>query len=217
MKFYRPAVLLAHSLWATRVKRGDIVIDATCGRGHDSVQLANLVFGASPSVHLVQDATVSQPCGELHCVDVQQEAIASTQAALMQAGFAEGVSYHCQSHARFPSTIQRGSVSAVVYNLGYLPKGNKEVISTPESSVASINAATELLLPNGFISVLAYRGHAGGNPEYTSIISNIAERYASEADWKISYHPASDNPLSPVLVFMEKLTYQTRPQQYFQG
>jgi tRNA1(Val) A37 N6-methylase TrmN6 len=194
MRFARPSVKLVHTWWAARLRKGDVVVDATCGRGFDSLQLAGLVLPSTRSE--------SSEAGWLHCIDIQQEAIESTKLALLEGGFTEKLSFHLQSHQEFPSVIVPGTVAAVVYNLGYLPQGSKNIISKPATTITSLMSASKLLKPNGFISIMAYRGHCGGSEEYDSIKSYLAT--LSTNVWKITHFPSSANPLSPVLILLDK-------------
>lgn len=49
----------------------------------------------------------------------------------------------------------------VCFNLGFLPGGDRSVISRPATTVAAVEAAMRILVPRGIISVLAYVGHPG--------------------------------------------------------
>lgn len=49
----------------------------------------------------------------------------------------------------------------VCFNLGFLPGGDRSIISQPATSVAAVKAAMNILEPGGIISVLAYVGHPG--------------------------------------------------------
>ena len=53
------------------VSEGDVVVDATCGNGYDTLRLAQL----SPA--------------KLYAFDIQQEAVDATRKRLREAGFAE--------------------------------------------------------------------------------------------------------------------------------
>ena len=62
------------------VSEGDVVVDATCGNGYDTLRLAQL----SPA--------------KLYAFDIQQEAVDATRKRLCEAGFAENLDkrqWHC--------------------------------------------------------------------------------------------------------------------------
>lgn len=49
----------------------------------------------------------------------------------------------------------------VCFNLGFFPGGDHSVITRPTSTLAAVQAAMDVVLPRGIISVLAYVGHPG--------------------------------------------------------
>ena len=59
---------LAHHYWNTFLKPGDHAIDATCGNGHDSLALAQMIL--------------THDCGSLLCIDLQEEALAASKELL---------------------------------------------------------------------------------------------------------------------------------------
>lgn len=61
-------------------------------------------------------------------------------------------------------SIESGLVNSrlVAFNLGYLPGGDKRIITSSASTLLALEAAKDLLLPGGLISVVAYVGHPGG-------------------------------------------------------
>jgi len=78
----------------------------------------------------------------------------------------------CQDHAKMLSEVPQehhGQITAVMFNLGYLPGGDKEWITRPEQSVPAIQAATQLLRIGGICTVMAYVGHQGGLEEFHAI------------------------------------------------
>lgn len=97
--------------WISRVVLpGDTVVDATAGNGHDTVFLARL----------------AGPSGQVHAFDVQEEAIRATRERLEKEGLlTSAVHLHLASHDRLAELVT-GPVKAVVFNLGYLPGGDKK-------------------------------------------------------------------------------------------
>jgi hypothetical protein len=64
-----------------------------------------------------------------------------------------------RSHESFPEYIVDGSVSAILYNLGYLPGSDKTVTTKDFTTLSSIKASLKLIAPRGMISLLCYRGN----------------------------------------------------------
>lgn len=50
----------------------------------------------------------------------------------------------------------------VAFNLGYLPGGNKSVITVSNTTLLALKAAERVLMPGGLISLVVYIGHPGG-------------------------------------------------------
>lgn len=50
----------------------------------------------------------------------------------------------------------------VAFNLGYLPGGDKTILTSPRTTVAALHAACRVLQSGGLISVMVYIGHPGG-------------------------------------------------------
>ncbi len=146
---------LAHKIVRRVVKAGDLVVDATAGNGHDTVFLGGLVGEK----------------GKVIAIDLQPEAIRSTAARVRDLQLADRVSIHQESHAKLGERLtgSEGTVAAVMFNLGYLPGGDKAVITEPGSTRQALKAAVNLLRPLGVVTVIAYRGHDGGRDEAATV------------------------------------------------
>ena len=71
-----------------------------------------------------------------------------------------------------------GRVAAVTFNLGYLPGGDRRVVTQPGSSSAAIGAAARLLRADGIMTIVAYRGHPGGRDE-ADAVAIVCDRLAN--------------------------------------
>jgi SAM-dependent methyltransferase len=134
------------------LSRGDVAIDATCGNGLDTVFLAQQV-GCD---------------GVVYAIDLQPSALAITRQKLLDTGLIGRCRLVAGSHSELGAFVDPnhvGRVSVVMFNLGYLPFGDKGVVTTASSTIAGLNHALKLLRPKGLISVLAYPGHIGGLEE----------------------------------------------------
>ena len=137
----------AHKVWLEGVKVGDIAIDATAGNGHDALFLAQ--------------AILSETAGELHCIDVQKEAIDATRHRLKEnlspEAFARAT-FHHTSHATLPYCRPQ----LIVYNLGYLPGSDKSLTTKVATTLQSVKNAFDILAEGGLISITCYPGHPEG-------------------------------------------------------
>lgn len=127
-------------------------MDATCGNGHDTLLLAGLVG----------------PNGKVWGFDVQESAILATATLLADAGCRERVVLVHAGHERLADFVTR-PLAAAVFNLGYLPGGEKSRVTRPGETLAALAQGTELLSPGGRICIVLYTGHAGGTEEAEAV------------------------------------------------
>ncbi|WP_456412579.1 class I SAM-dependent methyltransferase [Thiolapillus sp.] len=153
---------LAHSILGQHLQPGDLAIDATAGNGHDCCFLARQVGST----------------GRVFAFDIQRQALENTAQQLQKQGLAAQVQLihhgHQQMRDKLPAGIQ-GKIRAAVFNLGYLPHGDKNTITTSATTLPALQQARELLCPEGVISVLAYRGHPGGEEEASAVERQLRE------------------------------------------
>ena len=53
----------------------------------------------------------------------------------------------------------KGQIDAAIFNLGYLPKGDKSIVTRPETTIKAINAIFDYLSVEGIIVLVIYHGH----------------------------------------------------------
>lgn len=149
----------AHELVAGVLQDGDTAVDATLGNGHDALFLARCV-GAS---------------GMVFGFDVQQAALINSRERL-EADKVDGGCYQliCESHAGMEHYVV-GQAKAVMFNLGYLPGGDKTRITHADSTSAALLAAAGLIACGGILTVMCYPGHDGGDDEARMVTEFINE------------------------------------------
>ncbi len=143
---------LAHDAVRRVLRPGMRAVDATMGNGHDTLFLSRLV-GQS---------------GGVDAFDVQERALAATRARLLEAGVSQCVLLHLLGHERMADVVAPG-VHAVLFNLGWLPGGDKSVTTHVSTTLAALDAALSLLAPGGILSVCIYPGHEEGARELAAI------------------------------------------------
>lgn len=182
---------LAHDYWGRVVQVGDTVIDATCGNGHDTLFLSRL--------------TLASGKGRLIGLDIQKSAIQKTTELLNENLEQEQIAcielIH-GSHETFPVGALPGTVRLIVYNLGYLPGGNKQVTTRVETTLASCKAAQGLLMPGGVISLTCYPGHSEGIMEEEALLAFVATLGAKE--WSCCHHRWSNRRSAPSLLLIQR-------------
>ncbi len=178
---------LAHNVVGRIVRSGDTVIDATAGNGHDTMKLAALV-GAT---------------GHVIGIDVQPEAISQTMARLKDAGLTADLQLADHAAALQHLLAERIRVKAVMFNLGYRPGSDKTITTRAASTQTALRAASQLLTAGGAITVVAYRGHAGGQEEAVAVERWITELQAEHFETsRVEGDP--ENQTSPVLFIIRR-------------
>lgn len=158
MKRHRSLTHLVHELLSTHIKPGGKAVDATMGNGHDTLFLAKQVGHR----------------GGVHAFDIQTQAIEQTHMRLQAKGQLEQARLHPCGHQHLLEKVPddwRGATDVVTFNLGYLPGGEKAVTTQPGSTLLALEQASQLLKVGGKLSVLAYRGHAGGQAETDQVLA----------------------------------------------
>lgn len=148
----RGPVPLSHLLLRCFVRLGDQAVDATCGNGHDTLLLATLA-GAD---------------GHVWGFDIQQRAIDETTRKLAEAGLSGSATLLNCGHEQLAAHLE-GPVQAVLFNLGYLPGGDRSLITRPETTGDALQQSLELLAPGGVVLVTIYPGHSGGSDERRAV------------------------------------------------
>ena len=100
------ALNIIHRIIEEKVQPGDICIDATAGRGNDTLFLAKLVGET----------------GHVTAFDIQQDAVDSTRALLEANGMSDRADVLLKSHSEMDEVCEEGTVSCITFNFGWLPR-----------------------------------------------------------------------------------------------
>lgn len=178
----------SHRLLKTATQEGDFVIDATVGNGHDTSLLA----------HLVGDQ------GKVFGFDIQEQAIVNTRKKLEEEGLAHRVHLLHQGHETIKQVFnEETTISTAIFNLGYLPKGDKSIITLPATTIQAFEGILDRLKSGGIMVVVIYHGHPGGKEEQDTV-----ENYLSLLDQndfhvlKYEFINQKNNP--PYILVVEK-------------
>ncbi|WP_233275828.1 class I SAM-dependent methyltransferase [Salibacterium aidingense] len=148
-----PTVLTFVKEWMKRsLKDGDIAVDATAGNGKDTLYLAQCV-GES---------------GKVYSFDIQHEALEKTSRLLENHQLHQRVTLlndgHENAALRIPEN-EHTKVKTVIFNLGYLPGGNKAITTRTETTLQAITLLLERMKSGALIMVVVYPGHQEGKRE----------------------------------------------------
>jgi hypothetical protein len=189
---YSPHLSLAHGYWKALLRAGDIAIDATCGNGHDTAILAQLLL--------------PNPNSLLYGLDVQQSALDKTSLLIRQSipeSHTARVSLYQRCHSEIDRIPLPFPPRLIVYNLGYLPGGDKSITTLTGTTLQSLQKAIFLLAPGGAISVTCYPGHPEGKKEEIAIL-NWAE-LLPHAKWQVCHHRWINRSSSPSLLWIRSI------------
>jgi predicted O-methyltransferase YrrM len=179
-------VPLSHLFLGTFLRDGHHAVDATCGNGNDTLLLAQLVGR----------------CGHVWGFDIQREAIVETGRRLVDAELMERTTL---LHAGHEALAQHITVplQAVVFNLGYLPGGDRSVITRPDTTVTALQQSLPLLSSGGIVLVTIYPGHCGGPEEQSAIEAWAGELQPRDYHcWRLMQTNAT--PAAPYLLLVQK-------------
>jgi predicted methyltransferase len=187
---YLSLVDKAQEILGQVIQPGDSVVDATVGNGLDTVFLANAVGDT----------------GHVFGLDIQPESLENARRALQEKNLQHRVTLLLQNHARIDECIpqaMRHRIKAVMFNLGYLPGGDKSVITCAQSTLTAVSAVLPHLLPGGVLTVVAYRGHAGGQEEANAVLQWSSrldlDRYAVH-----TYQSPTLSEKAPILLIVKR-------------
>ncbi|WP_339162071.1 class I SAM-dependent methyltransferase [Siminovitchia sp. FSL W7-1587] len=139
------------------VRPGGFVVDATVGNGHDTLFLAQLIGDT----------------GRVFGYDIQEEAIANTKKQLQERELLERVTLFQTGHENISATIPEeihGSLSGAMFNLGYLPGGNKSIVTRAETTIMAVKQLLNMMAPGGIIVLVVYHGHKEGEKERDELL-----------------------------------------------
>ena len=170
--------ILAH------LKEGDVAADFTMGNGHDTEFLSK---------------TVGEN-GKVYAFDIQEMAVNSTRANLEKAECPQNYTLIHDSHHNCKSYIDV-KIKAGMFNLGYLPGGNKNITTMRETTMPAIEAAISMLDRDAILCIAIYPGHEEGDLE-----GKMVTEYLSGLDrftYSIAQIKIINSPTSPYFMIVE--------------
>ncbi len=156
MEFFYNALGLSHKYISEHLSAGEVCIDATAGRGRDTLFLAKLV-GEN---------------GKVLAFDIQEEAVKSTRELLLSEGV-KNAEVHLTCHSKMASFAEAGSVSAIMFNFGWLPGGDHTKFSHKNTSCLAISEGLRLLKLGGMMTLCLYYGKETGFEEKDAILDFV--------------------------------------------
>ncbi len=186
-RYFINPVETAKKIMTYTIKEGQTAIDSTVGNGNDTLLLAKLV-GES---------------GKVYGFDIQNQALDITRDKLSKSEFEKRVKLINDGHENMDRYIF-SEVDFIVYNLGYLPSGNKSIKTTASTTVEALKKSLILLKDNGLLLVTCYTGHEGGKEEKEAVEDFFISLNQKEYNvLQFNFINQKHNP--PILYGVEKL------------
>ena len=176
------------------LSEGEVAVDFTMGNGNDTLFLSRAVGEK----------------GRVYAFDIQEEALVSTKQHLAENNAPENYTLICASHHRVKEFVKE-PIKAGMFNLGYLPRsGRKGVTTMRETTMPAVEAAIDLLAPDGALIVAIYPGHEEGALEGDM----LREYFKTLSRFKIcaSEFHILNSPTSPYFFLIEKSPRAAAPE-----
>ena len=199
---------LGHRYWAAALVAGDTVVDATLGNGHDATFLASALgrVGGGTLICLdVQHLAIERSQarmrehlesegwklvvagGEGNACESSggSSSYPAWDAYLASSGSKLTVRWQRGCHAQLLDAMSGRCARLVVFNLGYLPGGDKAIVTTTATTIPALEAAQRVVTVGGAVSVTLYPGHTEGMEEEAVVLEHAAA--LPQGQWSV-YH-----------------------------
>lgn len=184
--YFNNAINIARNICIKKIKKGDIVVDATMGNGNDTLFLAELIGDI----------------GRIYSFDIQENAVKNTMEKLKNSNIKCEVNLILDGHENINKHVKE-KVSLVIFNLGYLPRAEHRVTTKSDTTITAIQKSLEILDAYGLVIIVVYHGHPEGKDEKIAIeefISNLNQREYNVV--QMNFVNQINNP--PMLIVIEK-------------
>ena len=175
---------LEKSFLKPHLTEGIIAVDYTMGNGHDTAFLSKAV-GEN---------------GKVYAFDIQESALNSTAENLKSQGCPDNYTLICASHHRVREFIT-SPVKVGMFNLGYLPGGDKRITTLRETTIEAVKAAIELMDSDAALLIAVYPGHKEGEIE-GEMLTELFSTY-SRYKYCIGKFRFCNSPVSPYFFIIE--------------
>lgn len=170
----------AHDLIKQVYLEDKITVDMTCGRGNDTLFLSN----------------VSK---KVYAFDIQMEAIESTR-NLLKENHRDNV-YLIHDSNEFIDQYVHEEIGAIIYNLGYLPHGSKEIFTSSATTIKSLVKALPQLMHGGICVIVVYQKHDG---DEAMIMKHYCSNLPSR-EYDVMKYSVINKELAPYIIKISKL------------
>lgn len=169
------------------IQKAKVIIDATCGAGHDCLFLAQ---------NAPQDA-------QIVAFDIQSIALEKTAELLEEHRVRQRVNLNLDNYINFKSYISN-KIDLIIFNLGYLPQADKDITTQVDDLAAALPSMLMQLNCQGVICIVSYIGHTAGRKEYLWLESYLPE--LSNKEFNVGkYMLFNHNNSAPIVYIIERV------------
>ena len=159
------------------IKKGGVAVDFTMGNGHDTLWLSEAI-GEN---------------GKVYAFDIQPQALESSRRLLESENAPRNYTLILDSHSNVKDYVSE-KICIGMFNLGFLPGGDKSITTKRDTTMVAIRAAIDLLDDDGALLIAVYPGHAEGTIEGELIeeeLSKLNRKEICASKFKIVNSPTS--------------------------
>lgn len=154
---FRNAVEVEKVFCQQKLGVGEVAVDCTMGNGNDTAFLCELVGEE----------------GKVYAFDIQESAIENTKRRLEDLGFEKRAQLILDGHEKVDQYVKE-RVQFIIFNLGYLPKGDHSITTKKETTLEAVEKGLGLLKKNGIMLLVLYPGHESGREEREELLEMVA-------------------------------------------
>lgn len=177
-KYVGDVSIISHYIIKEFLENKEVAIDATLGNGYDTDFLSS-IFKKVYSFEIQKSA-----CDEY----IKRKS--------------DNVTIINDSHYLLKQYVDE-PIDCIMYNLGFLPGGDKNITTKCETSFMSIKEGIDLLSHGGIMTICLYRGHEEGKEEEKIILPYLG--LLPKSKFGVMYHSFFNrSEESPILIVVEK-------------
>ncbi len=174
---------IAKSFFENKVSPDAVLVDFTMGNGYDTLFLSRLV-----------------PDGRVFAFDIQESAVNTTRCRLEENGVSNVTLIHA-SHEHVKEYV-KGEIGGAMFNLGYLPGGDKSVHTMTSSTLLAVKSALEMLSLGAVMTISVYPGHEEGRREGEAVCEMLSK--LDRHEYSVLRCKMLNSPDSPYIIAIER-------------
>lgn len=154
---YNQTKQIVDDIISKKVVKAKVCLDMTLGNGKD---LENI---------LQYNKKI-----KVYAFDIQKKCIDLFYSNIEDKKYEQDIKLICDSHANLDLYVKEG-IDFAIYNLGYLPKGDKAIHTNYKDVIISLEKLLKILNKDGIILMTFYPGFSSGFEEAIKVVDFLSE------------------------------------------